>query len=75
MMGGHGLKNKRHKRVMISLPDGLYDKIINYCNKNEMYVSRFCSDILKDTLMDIQFDYLEWRSDGVLKTIYNRNDI
>lgn len=38
--------NKKHKRVMISIPDGLYDRIINYCNDNNIYVSRFCSDVI-----------------------------
>ncbi len=50
--------NKKHKRVMISLPDSLYNKIIDYCNANNIYVSRFCSDVIKDNLKNINFDYL-----------------
>ena len=48
--------NKKHKRVMISFPDGLYNRIINYCNDNNIYVSRFCSDVIKNNLRDINLD-------------------
>ena len=50
--------NKKHKRVMISLRDDVYNKIINYCNENDMYVSRFCSNIIEDNLKDIDFNNL-----------------
>lgn len=50
--------NKKHKRVMISLPNGLYNEIINFCNDNNMYVSSFCSNVIKDSLKNVNLNYL-----------------